>query len=211
MGNLVFKPATGGGNKVIFQNQAGNTALTVDDAGAIAIAGNTTLSGTANDLGTSTAGTFTSGIAFPSGHVLQVQGTHNDYNWGSIGHSSAFHMTWLDVVLTTRGTNSNFYVIGRFNADDTNSATFGMGIGFRYQPTGGSQVTISAPHPHELYIVHTGDKYMYNMHHIYESGASIAKGVEVTFQAYGAFNNSNGQKSNSSQHGSSQTIMEIQA
>ena len=75
MGNLVFKPATGGGNKVIFQNQAGNVdALTVDDSGAIAIAGNTTLSGTANNLGTVTAGNISnSAIVYPTGHQVNMK------------------------------------------------------------------------------------------------------------------------------------------
>ena len=47
MANLVIKPASGSTNKLVFQNQAGNVdAITVEDSGAIAIAGNTTLAGT---------------------------------------------------------------------------------------------------------------------------------------------------------------------
>jgi len=39
MANLVIKPASGSGNKVVFQNQAGNVdAITVEDSGAIAVA-----------------------------------------------------------------------------------------------------------------------------------------------------------------------------
>ena len=83
MANLVIKPATGAGNKVIFQNQAGNVdALTVDGAGAITIAGNTTLSGTANAIGTVTSGTLA--LTFPSGHIIQTK--PSDYtNKRSIG------------------------------------------------------------------------------------------------------------------------------
>ncbi|SVC57358.1 uncharacterized protein METZ01_LOCUS310212 [marine metagenome] len=58
MGNLVFKPATGGGNKVIFQNQGGSDALTVEDSG------NITLAGTANNLGTVTAGTLDDAVTY---------------------------------------------------------------------------------------------------------------------------------------------------
>ena len=58
MGNLVFKPATGGGNKVVFQNQGGNDALTVEDSG------NITLAGTANNLGTVTAGTLDDAVTY---------------------------------------------------------------------------------------------------------------------------------------------------
>ena len=58
MGNLVFKPATGGGNKVVFQNQGGSDALTVEDSG------NITLAGTANNLGTVTAGTLDDAVIY---------------------------------------------------------------------------------------------------------------------------------------------------
>tara|TARA_B110001454_G_scaffold170456_1_gene160973 strand:- start:1551 stop:2357 length:807 start_codon:yes stop_codon:yes gene_type:complete len=58
MGNLVFKPATGGGNKVVFQNQGGSDALTVEDSG------NITLAGTANNLGTVTAGTLDDAVTY---------------------------------------------------------------------------------------------------------------------------------------------------
>ncbi len=60
MANLVIKPASGSGNKVIFQNQAGNVdAITVEDSG------NTTLAGTANNLGTVTGGTLGSAVTMP--------------------------------------------------------------------------------------------------------------------------------------------------
>ena len=74
MANLIIKPASGGGNKVILQNQAGNVdAITVEDSGAIAIPGNTTMSGTANALGTVTTGNISnSAIVYPAGHVLQM-------------------------------------------------------------------------------------------------------------------------------------------
>jgi|TARA_B110001454_G_scaffold215720_1_gene237681 hypothetical protein len=219
MANLVIKPAVGSGNKVIFQNQAGNVAaITVEDSG------NITLAGTSNNLGTVTSGTLShgtslqgyvdasnSGVAFPSGHVLQVQGTHNDYNWGSWAHSTETVCSWVNVVLTTRGTNSNFWVTGRINADNTNTGAFGMGIGFRYQPTGGSEVIICNAHEHEMYCGPAGDYYLFNMQQIYEQDATIVKGTEVTFKIYMEFNNSNGTWASQSQHGSSHTVMEVQA
>ena len=70
MANLVIKPASGSTNKLVFQNQAGNVdAITVEDSG------NTTLAGTANNLGTVTAGsiaggTITSATTFPAGMVV---------------------------------------------------------------------------------------------------------------------------------------------
>jgi len=73
MGNLVFKPATGAGNKVIFQNQAGAVdALTIEDSG------NTTLAGTANNLGTVTSGNLSNAdIVYPAGHIIQMNSTRN--------------------------------------------------------------------------------------------------------------------------------------
>jgi hypothetical protein len=63
MANLVIKPASGSTNKLVFQNQAGNVdAITVEDSGAIAVAGNMTLSGSANVLGTVTSGTIGSAV-----------------------------------------------------------------------------------------------------------------------------------------------------
>jgi hypothetical protein len=67
MANLVIKPASGSTNKLILQNQTGAVdAITVEDSGATTLAGNVTMSGTANNLGTITAGTF------PAGHIVKV-------------------------------------------------------------------------------------------------------------------------------------------
>jgi hypothetical protein len=74
MANLILKPSTGGVLKI--QNDAGNVdALTVSTAGNLTAAGNTTLSGTANNLGTVTAGSIaggsiTSATTFPAGHMV---------------------------------------------------------------------------------------------------------------------------------------------
>ena len=71
MANLVIKPASGSGNKIVFQNQAGLVdAITIEDSG------NTTLAGTANNIGTVTGGTYKgtvhSDATFPAGHVLNT-------------------------------------------------------------------------------------------------------------------------------------------
>ena len=69
MANLIIKPADGG--SLILQDEGGDTALTVGTTG------NTTLAGTANNLGTATAGTLSSGITYPTGHILQTKGSNN--------------------------------------------------------------------------------------------------------------------------------------
>jgi hypothetical protein len=79
MANLILKPSTGGVLKI--QNDDGTVdALSVSTggnltaAGTLGVTGNTTLSGSANNLGTVTAGTFNSTIGssatFPSGSIV---------------------------------------------------------------------------------------------------------------------------------------------
>jgi hypothetical protein len=75
MGDLIIKPEAGGSIKI--QNNAGTNALVSDNSGNITLAGNTTLSGTANNIGTVTAGTLGTGIVYPAGSVLQMFNVHN--------------------------------------------------------------------------------------------------------------------------------------
>ena len=64
MANMIIRPATGTGNKVIVQDQAGAAVLTTADSGATVA--NATVS----------TGTIASAVTFPAGHVLQiVEGT----------------------------------------------------------------------------------------------------------------------------------------
>ena len=64
MANMIIRPATGTGNKVIVQDQAGAAVLTTADSGA-AIESNVT-----NNAGVAT-GTIASAVTFPAGHVLE--------------------------------------------------------------------------------------------------------------------------------------------
>ena len=61
---MIIRPATGTGNKVIVQDQAGAAVLTTADSGAT-IASGVTNSGTH-------AGTISSNATFPAGHIVQV-------------------------------------------------------------------------------------------------------------------------------------------
>jgi len=81
MANLIIKPSSGGSLKL--QEDGGTDALTIDSSG------NTTLAGTANNLGTVTAGNLSNAnIVYPSGHILQVQTAHV-YAQQSIVNTSA--------------------------------------------------------------------------------------------------------------------------
>jgi hypothetical protein len=82
MGDLIIKPEAGGSIKL--QNNAGTNALVSDNSGnitvggALGVTGSVTLAGSANNLGTVTAGSIaggsiTSATTFPAGHVIQAR------------------------------------------------------------------------------------------------------------------------------------------
>ena len=70
---MIIRPATGTGNKVIVQDQAGGAVLTTADSGA--------------SLGTITGGTLQSGVTFPAGHVLQSVFVTNNTPAASTGNN----------------------------------------------------------------------------------------------------------------------------
>jgi len=81
MGDLIIKPESGGSIKL--QNNAGTNALVSDNSGnitvgvALGVTGSVTLAGSANNLGTVTAGNLShADIVYPSGHILQIQTAH---------------------------------------------------------------------------------------------------------------------------------------
>ena len=105
MANLIIKPTSGG--SLILQDEGGDAAVTVGTTGS------TTLAGTANNLGTVTAGsiaggTITSGTTFPSGHIIQVvQGSAT----ASLELTSAsFVTTGLSAAITPTATSSKILV-----------------------------------------------------------------------------------------------------
>lgn len=108
MADLIIKPSSG--NSLVFQDEGGDPALTVGTTG------NTTLAGTANNLGTATAGTLSSGVTFPAGHIIRFY-SHTDVNYGSyssdtnpLGGSSGLRSPASGTNITTTVANSKFYV-----------------------------------------------------------------------------------------------------
>jgi hypothetical protein len=116
MGNLIIKPNTGGLLKL--QDEGGTDAI------SISTTGNTTLAGTANALGTVTAGTIGSGVTFPTGHVLNVLTN------SVAGNSDTFTSTsgWIPTVAVLTVTaaeyagGSKMYVFGEFGTSFDNWA-----------------------------------------------------------------------------------------
>jgi len=68
MADLIIKPSSG--NNLVVQGGDSSPAITVGNTGLTTFAENTTLSGTANNIGTTTAGALSSGVTFPSGQII---------------------------------------------------------------------------------------------------------------------------------------------
>jgi hypothetical protein len=85
MANLIIRPATGAGNKVVVQDQAGGAVITTADSGA-------TLSNNTQDnitrLGTVTTGNLSNNaIVYPAGHIVQT--VYWNYPGGGGGDTSS--------------------------------------------------------------------------------------------------------------------------
>ena len=115
MPNLTIKPVAAAGNKVILQDQAGNTRLQTDDAGITITA--PTIASMAN-------------CTFPAGHVLQtvtaedIDGTVAKPNSGS----NSTNPTWIDVVTVSitpsSGTKCICFVDAIVSSAGTSSASY---------------------------------------------------------------------------------------
>ena len=92
MANLIIKPADGG--SLVLQDEGGDAALTVGTPGS------TTLAGTANNLGTTTAGTLSSGVTFPAGHVIQQVSSIYEPTTNIATTSTTFQASSLSLTIT---------------------------------------------------------------------------------------------------------------
>ena len=116
MANLIIKSTA---NDLVIQGSDESPAITVGATGtttfaeAATMSGNVTMSGTANNLGTSTAGTLTSGVTFPgatgtntAGHVVAVK-HHSDstnYTIDGVGNQDCanYNMAYTPASATNR-------------------------------------------------------------------------------------------------------------
>ena len=117
MANLIIKPTSGG--SLILQDEGGTAAHTIDASG------NHTLSGSTNNLGTVTAGTLSSAITFPAGHIIKGDVLYSNQDLTSIYTSStSFTNTGIGGSITTVKASSasrlSFHCyIGMCHVDDT--------------------------------------------------------------------------------------------
>ena len=128
MADLIIKPSSG--NSLVFQDEGGDAALTVGTTG------NTTLSGTANNLGTVTAGTIASGATIATGvhgkyflkdfdsytytTMVSLTNTINEYAYNISGTNS--------VNITTGSSTSDLVEFSLFNKTERSNNYIGHGI-----------------------------------------------------------------------------------
>lgn len=147
------------------------------------------------------------------GHVIQVRSLKANYGWGTWGSQAEMNMTWMDITLTPRGTNSSFFIAAQFSVDDTNSGTFGVGLGSKWSTDSGSTWTwIRYPALHEIYDSGGTDKYNICYMNITTDALGVAANTPILFRCVARFNNSNAQHfggNGGTYYAQLHTIMEI--
>jgi hypothetical protein len=150
-------------------------------------------SGVMNSAITGSPNLNLSNAIFPAGHVIQTKFVNSNPAFGSIGHSTPFHLSTLDITLTTKAANSIFSISAQYASDDTNSSTFGVGIGVYATGAAITDEYWLYPAAHEDYWSVSGDKYIVARHTTAFS-PGYAAGITFTLRVYGRFSNSNGQQ-----------------
>ncbi len=112
MPNLTIKPVAAAGNKVIIQDQAGNTRLQTDDAG---------ITLTTPNLGTPSAVTLTN-ATFPAGHVIKQQTFPKTSDSSSTSTSYVTAMSWTYTPHGGSANNSTIYAVFYILGEIPNSA-----------------------------------------------------------------------------------------
>jgi len=109
MADLIIKSSPS--NNLVIQGGDNSPAITVGNTGTTTFAENATLSGTANNLGTITAGTIGSSVAFPSKHILQTVGNTDATN-RTIASPQGEGCLGCSCDIISSVANSNFCITG---------------------------------------------------------------------------------------------------
>ena len=108
MANLIIKSSA---DNLVLQGSDASPAITVGATGTTTFAENATFSGTANNLGTTTAGTLSSGVTFPAGHVLQTVIETNSTETSTTSTSFAEVNAGLSPTITPSATSSKILIM----------------------------------------------------------------------------------------------------
>lgn len=93
--------------------------------------------------------------------VLQTHTQSANYNWGSIGNTNDYHCSFLDISnITCKSSSSKWFLSARVPTDDTNSSSYGVGLGFWVQKiSDSSSHYIQRAANHEDYASGSSDTY----------------------------------------------------
>jgi len=150
MANLIIKSSA---NDLVIQGSDESPAITVGATGTTTFAENATLSGTANALGTVTAGTLShgttlqgyvdssnTGVTFPTGHVLQtVVATQPASIVVTVTANSWNNISGLSAVITPSSTSSRILATVSLGRIDGSSSSLSIQV---YNATGGTAVGV---------------------------------------------------------------------
>ena len=117
MANLIIKSSA---DNLVLQGSDASPAITVGATGTLTFAENVTMSGTANNLGTVTAGsiaggTITSATTFPNGHIVQISTIAHTYT--QTGFTSQTEADWsgMSITITPTDATNKIIVCGNLN------------------------------------------------------------------------------------------------
>ena len=119
MANLIIKPTSGG--SLVLQDEGGSAAMTVAAAGTTTFAENATFSGTANNLGTVTAGTLGSAVVFPAGMMRFVT---EIYTNTADTESQAGQVVTTGALAVTIGSKIRLQILIGFEDQDSDSGAY---------------------------------------------------------------------------------------
>jgi hypothetical protein len=142
----------------------------------------------------------------PSGTVKQALTKTANYDFGTIGNTSPYHLSALDITFTATETNPLLFLNGEVLTDNSNSGSFGVDLGFEiYNNTDSTTKWAFKPNQHPSYNDTTSDQYRIATktilwdssgvvsHGVDQSGSSgwITAGDSITARIYIRCNNSN--------------------
>ena len=159
MANLIIKPA--GNGSLILQDEGGDAALTVGTTGS------TTLAGTANNVGTVTAGSIAGGsitnaTTFPAGHVIQQVSTLYEPSGDISTSSTSFQASAFFLTITPTNAANDICMCFHLNGT-SQSSTSANGIvdiqrsinGASYTQMGGLK-TYAFSHTYNVHATSSG-------------------------------------------------------
>jgi len=182
MADLVIKPATGLGNRLVVKDQGGTAVITTADSGAT-VANATLTAPTVADM---------SNCTFPAGHVIRSWYTQDDGGEHAVADPSDANKVYSELDLSITGTNntSNFLLVTIFLASVNNGFTTGgtaynyygnsLQVGCRYSTDDWGSPSHGADLTSDTYI---GGQNAWSMSGAVDSGEKGARhGVSVTFR-----------------------------